>query len=293
MIDMNEARKLISETFQDFLIKEFTLLGIGKASTVYLANGETIFKIPLQSEGEMARWQRNEAVVLRYLEGKLDIEIPKILCTATSSDGRLIIGETFLSGTPLSYELYDTYDKETQAEILRQLGKIVRQLHEVGDELPCQIEGDEETLEEIIAEFKQRFSAETQSVFRPEEIDEIKEIVEQYKKISVQYPVKPVLCHGDLHFYNLMFDERSKQITGLLDFGCVGYSEPARDWHYYFERKHVLEGYGDNGDKYFLERQKFHALSWLLNNLGEEIQEKQKPYKSLKFIRDYILAERA
>lgn len=101
--------------------------------------------------------------------------------------------------------------------------------------------------------------------------------------------MKPVLCHYDLHFGNLMFDMRSKQIAGLLDFGCAGYSEPARDWHYYFYPKYVLEGYGDNGDEYFLDRQRFHALSHLLNNLREEVTNKQKSHETLRFIRNYIL----
>jgi len=292
MTNISEMKKLINEAFPELSIREFALLEKGKASNVYLVNNEIVFKVPLQSEGEIARWQRNEAVILDFLEGKLEIEIPKILYTTTSENGLFIIGETLLSGRTLSYDLYDSYDEETRADILRQLGKIVRSLHEIKDEdLSWIIEGGEETLAETVVEFEQRFSAETQSAFLPEEVDKIKEIVERYKKISVQYPVKSVLCHGDLHFYNLMFDEESKQITGLLDFGCVGYSEPARDWHYYFDMKHVLEGYGDNGDKYFLERQKFHALSWLLNNLGEEIEEKKTPYKSLAFIRDYILAD--
>lgn len=290
MTDMNQLKRLISQTFQELSIKEFELLGTGKAGIICLVNNEIVFKIPLQSEGDIARWQRNEATVLKFLEGKLDIEVPKILYTGTTEDGLYIIGETLLSGTTFSYELYDTFDQETKNNILRQFGKIVRQLHEAGgEEFSCKLDEHQESLKDILEEFNKRFSNEVRNVFSGEEIDRIEGIAEHYKEISTQYPVRKVLCHHDLHFFNLMFDTENKRISGLLDFGCVGYSEPARDLHYYFYPKFVLEGYGDNGDKYFLDRQKFHALSNLLNNLQSEIANNQKPYESLEFIRNFIL----
>lgn len=292
MMDIDSIKKLISETFKELSIKEIALLGKGKAGIICLVNNEIVFKIPLQNEGDIARWQKNEAVVLRFLEGKLDIEIPKILYTATSESGLYIIGETLLSGTTFSYELYDTFDDKTKNDILRQLGKIVRQLHEVGgNDLPWQLDNRQESLEDVMDEFNKRFSFEVRNVFSSKEIEKIEGIAEHYKKISVQHPVKRVLCHHDLHFYNLMFDTENKRISGLLDFGCAGYSEAARDWHYYFYPKYVLEGYGDNGDKYFLDRQKFHALSHSLNSLGTEITNDEKPYETLGFIRNYILNE--
>jgi len=287
MPNLNNIKKLISETFTGLSIKKIALLGKGKAGTIYLVNGEIVFKIPLQNEGEIARWQKNEAVVSRFLEGKLEIETPKILYAA-SECGLYIIGESLLSGIPLSYELCDTYDKETKHDIQRQIGKIVRQLHDIGGNDYSWTGENPETPTECIAEFNEKFRAETAALFSPEEREQVEEIATHYKKISAEAPVPFVLCHHDLHFGNFMFDAKSKQITGLLDFGCAGYAEPARDWHYYFNAKYVLEGYGSTNDKYFSDRQKFHALSHLLDNLNEEIQEK-KPHTSLDFIKKYIL----
>ena len=162
-MDINRLKKLITENFPELKIKEFSLLGKGKSGMICLVNNKVVFKIPLQNEGEIARWQKNETAVLRFLEGKLNIEIPKILYTATSESGLYIIGETLLSGTPLSYELYETYDDKTKADILRQLGKIVRQLHDVGGHDPSWMADipnghqDQETLIDIIDEFNECF----------------------------------------------------------------------------------------------------------------------------------------
>jgi len=290
MTDIDKARKLISETFAELKIEKIALLGKGKSAIIYLVNDEIVFKIPLQSEGRIARWQKNEAVVLKFLEGKLDIEIPKILYTATSESGLYIIGETLLSGTPFSYELYDSYDEETKNDIQRQLGKIVRDLHEAGgDDSSWQADNLADMPQKYIKKFNKRLYNEAFNIFSIEELERIEEIAEHYKKISAQHPAKPVLCHNDLHFYNLMFDEKNKRISGLLDFGCAGYAEPAIEWEYYFYPKYVLEGYGDNGDVHFLDRQKFHALSHYLHKINEEIAEKQSPHESINFIKKYIL----
>ena len=269
-------KNIINETFPDIKINEFEILGKGKAGTICLVNKEIIFKIPLPTEHSDIK---TEAKILKFLENKLNIQIPKIIYADYSRSGLYIIGETLLNGVTYSYELHDSFHKKTQIDILRQLGQIVRDLHNVNiNDLPCQVS---DTLDDIINEYNERL-LKVYSLFSNTEIQKLKEIAENYKHITINHPVAPVLCHHDLHFFNIMFDIKNKRISGLLDFGCAGLSEPARDWHYYFDAKHVLEGYGNNGDIYFLQRQQFHALSWLLNNLGEGMEE------SLGYIRDYM-----
>jgi len=285
------AKCLITDTFNDLRIDKFNVLGQGKAGSICLVNGEIVFKIPLYKDEEIAMWQRNEAEVLKFLEGKTDIEIPKIIYEAESEDGAFIFGETYLPGKSLTYEMFDEYfTKPEQNDVYRQLGEIVRNLHDVGGNDPSWLTyGDIETPEEMIDEFYGRFTTDVRNVFSNDEIMKIENIVVHYKTISQEHPVKPVLCHHDLHIGNFMFDIETKKITGMLDFGCAGYTEPARDWHYYFDTTFVLEGYGKVDDIYFSDRQRFHALSWSLNNLSEEIAEDKKSYPYLGYIRDYIL----
>jgi hypothetical protein len=82
---INDLRNLISETFQDLKINEFELIGKGKTASICLINNEIVFKVPLEGEGGIE--PKKEADVLKFLEGKLDIEIPKILYSGTSENG--------------------------------------------------------------------------------------------------------------------------------------------------------------------------------------------------------------
>ena len=281
---VNKFEELIGKTFPELIIKEFSMLGKGKACIVFLVNNEIVFKIPLQSRDSAAL--KNEAKVLRFLDGMP--EVPKILYSATAENGLYILGETLLPGITLSYELCDTFDKATNHDILHQLGRLVRKIHEAGGNDSSWHGGESETLEDLINRFNNRLCR-VQGLFEASELDKMNEMARTYFDITSKHPVQPVLCHHDLHFLNLMFDPENKKITGILDFGCAGYAEPAMDWYYYFDAKAVLEGYGDTGDEYFSERQQFHALSHLLGNLGDEITEKPEPYMTLEFIRDYIL----
>lgn len=292
-MEANELKALISETFPEIDMTTFALMAKGKAGVLCLVNDEIVFKIPLKNNDEIIRWQKNEPEVLKFLENKQDrllVEIPKILYTGISECGVFIFGETLLSGTTLTYDMYDTFDEHTRNDILQQLGRIVRQLHDAGGNDPSwQSDRHEDSLKDRLIEFDQRFSFEVQSVFTEMEIKKIKDIAKHYETITMAHPVNPVLCHYDLHFGNLMFDMEAKKITGLLDFGCAGYSEPAADWHYYLEPEYILKGYGETSDIYFLDRQKFHALSWSLNILGDEISNDNKSYKYLDYIRKYFL----
>ena len=152
-MDIDAYKKAISETVEELKINKISLLGKGKSGIIFLVNDEFIIKIPLQNEIDIVRQQQNEAVVLKFLENKLDIEIPKILFTATSESGLYIIGETLLSGTTFSYELYDTFDKATKNDVLRQLGNIARKMHEAGKS-DSSWHGNPETYEDLLDEFK-------------------------------------------------------------------------------------------------------------------------------------------
>lgn len=79
-------------------------------------------------------------------------------------------------------------------------------------------------------------------------------------------------------------DTEHKKITGLIDFGAAHFSEPSRDMHYYYGdgARDFLAGYGDNGDTYLVERQKFQAIINFLSNIRDNIESKKSPDKDIQ-----------
>lgn len=75
--DAEKAMKyLIGHTFGGFNVESIKVIGAGLDSVAYLVNDEYIFK--KSKHKEAAENMKKEIFVLRYLEGKLPLEIPRI-----------------------------------------------------------------------------------------------------------------------------------------------------------------------------------------------------------------------
>ncbi|MBQ6109912.1 MAG: aminoglycoside phosphotransferase family protein [Alphaproteobacteria bacterium] len=280
MINEQEYLNIIKETFTEIQIDNFEILGKGLYGVACLVNDNIVFKIPIEHH-EKRNNIKKEIFLLKQLENKLSFEIPRVLYNKESERG-IIIGETLVPGITYSQELHDSFDPETKSDILRQLGKIARELHGV------KITDKESVLfvadyKDSISAFHKYFSTDVQKCFSEADIKLINAICDRYEYLSTHYPVTNVVVHADLHFGNLMFDTEKNKIIGLIDFGAAHFAEPSRDMHYYYGdgAKDFLDGYGDNSDIYLPERQKFQAVVNFLSNIGKDIKYNNSPEKNI------------
>jgi aminoglycoside 2''-phosphotransferase len=44
-----------------------------------------------------------------------------------------------------------------------------------------------------------------------------------------EFDYRPVLIHGDLGPYHILFDRASRRVSGIIDFGTAGLGDPATD----------------------------------------------------------------
>ncbi len=282
---LEDLKNIIENTFPEIKIKDFSLLGSGLFGYACLVNNDTVFKVPKKIDTN--KDQLKEVQVLNFLKGKLNIQIPEILYHAMSDDGRYIIAETLVSGVSYNQNLHDSYPEETKNEILQQLGRIIRNLHDIGGEpLPNR---KISTYKDSI-EFFNKYHNNAKILFSDAENHKIENIAKEYENISIKHPVSPVPCHADLIFHNLMFDTKAKKICGLIDFGAFHYAEPSRDMNYYWGdgAKEILKGYGNNGDKHLEFRQSFQVVCNLLSNLSENPKDKESVEHNLEVIKEYL-----
>ena len=280
--NMNNYLAIIKETFPELDIQDFSVLGHGNLATTCLVNKNIVFKITGTSEKALKDTE-HEIYLLKLINHNLSFNIPKILYDGKINNGGWVFGESLLPGITYSKELHDSFDKDTQVDILRQIGKVMHELHsiKVNDDKKLLFVGD---YKQNIAMFNEYFSDEVKQCFSSADIKRINAVCERYEYLSTHYPVELVLVHADMHFGNFMFDTEHKKITGLIDFGAAHFSEPARDMHYYYgeDIKNILEGYGETKDIYLPERQKFHSVTNFLENIGGYIQENLSPDKEIQ-----------
>ena len=281
MINEQEYLNIIKYTFPEIQIHDFKILGNGKYGVACLVNNDIVFKVPIEYH-ERINDAKKEIFLLKELNGRTSFQTPRILYEKESGHG-IIIGETLVHGVTYSQELHDSFDQNTKSDILRQLGKIVRELHDI------KITDENHVLtvcdyKDSVSVFDEYFSDDVKKCFSPDDIQRINAVCDRYEYLSINYPVDLVVVHADLHFGNLMFDVEKGKIVGLIDWGGACFAEPSRDMHYYYGdgAKDLLDGYGDNGDIYLRERQQFQAAVNFLSNIGEDIKYHKSPDKNVK-----------
>ena len=273
---------LIKETYPEVSIHDFSILGNGKCGTACLVNKNVIFKISNTDEKSYHDTFK-EHNALSKMPDKAPFEYPHIVYSGRKSGDRFLFGESLISGITYSQELHDSFDKATQENILQQIGHLMRNLHsiDITNEDGVLFVSDYTT---AIEAFNKYFTDKVRACFSEPDQEKIQQLCERYRYLSLNHPVKNVLVHADIHFGNLMFNKESKQITGLLDFGAAHLAEPARDMHYYYgdSIKNILIGYGDNGDPFLSERQKFMSAVNFLANIDEELNTNESADNDIK-----------
>lgn len=226
-----EYMDIIKKTFPELNIDDLKILGKGHFGVACLVNKKTVFKIPIENSKRFND-QKKEVYLLKKLENRLSFEIPCILYHKETPYGT-IIGETLLHGVTYSQELHDSLDETTKSEVLRQLGKMMRELHDVKihDEKGVLFVSD---YKDVLHLFHRNFIESVQKCFSDADKERINKLYNRYEYLSINYPVDLVLVHGDMHFENMMFDVENKKIIGLIDFGAAHFAEPAKDMNYYY-----------------------------------------------------------
>ena len=277
-----EIKEIINDTFPELRIKSLQEIGKGRNVRAVLVNNNIVFRIPIKEDAEFNQPDK-EVKVLNFLKGKLSFNIPEILYYGTDKTGRRIIGETLVPGVVYTQEMHDSFDEATKANILGQIGKIMRELHDLGHDYSW---ADKEPLKytESLEAFDEYFPTSVQQQFTDAQITKILAVRERYKELSERFPVKPVLTHCDMHFANMMFDAENQKIVGLIDFGEAGYAEPSRDMHYYYGDgiKQLMAGYGLVDDPYFMERQLFQSVTNMLANIKEDLEYNKSPERNVQ-----------
>ena len=263
-------KQLIADAFPALSIHTLTPLGNGKAGDIFLANGDIVFKVAQESDIAHSSLAL-EYEVLQAFQGKLEIPIPAPLYFGTLADGRPILGETLLHGEPFSQEMYETLTRAGQEAIFAQMGDIFCQIHRA--DVP-RIPGlTTWTAEQNLADFYEFYTDAVQAALTSDDRAIMEKIVENFRHATEAAPPPQVLCHGDMHFGNFLYDPLIKKLCGLLDFGISAYNDPLNDMRYYWSdnTQIMLRHYGGDVGTRVGDRHLFYCIHNLIEELHGEI----------------------
>lgn len=192
--------------------KKVKFLGAGNVNDVVRVDSSEIFRFPKSERGRDSL--RYEATVLRELEGKLSLQIPKVKTLSEDADYAIF---SYVPGQVLQDEEVAAFSKWGKQQLGKKLAQFVSEINDVM------------SVERVV---------ELQSKFTPWREDEISYYATMlqsdknaryyrvyssyYEKFLQAYryfgPPKEFALHDDLHVGNLLFDNMN-ELTGVVDFG--------------------------------------------------------------------------
>jgi aminoglycoside 2''-phosphotransferase len=210
----------IERILPDLHVQKIILNSDGLANDVVVVNDEFVFRF---AKGEFGRVSlARELQVLDVLPGRTGMAVPEPIYTS-----EYIIAYRFLTGEPFTRRWLAVLEPERYKAAANSLGAFLKNLHSVRDPgLPL-------TAAPVGAEsFRdQRKHAREQlyPLLLPHQVDWVEQLFAFIDQPGV-FEVEPVLVHGDLAPYHILFDQHSLQLSGVIDFGVSGLGDPASDF---------------------------------------------------------------
>lgn len=223
--NVRAMKYLIEHCFNDFKVNNIRVLGSGLDSVAYLVNEEYIFK--KSKHKEASENMKKEVSVLRYLEEKLPLEIPKI---DFYDENVSICGYKEIKGTILTPEIYSLMSAKEQDQLAKDIANFLIQLHSLS--LP-----NIENLElNIIDDYRNDYEILKTMIYDKIPTKSKKYLDKLFSRILnderiIKYT--KVLCHNDLSCNHMVI--RNNRVVGIIDFGDVAITDRDKDFVYLLE----------------------------------------------------------
>ena len=239
----------------------------GLINDVLIVNRQLVFRFT--KTDEFVQILEKEMRVLDFVRARVGVQVPTPIYQSADC-----VVYPYLAGQPLLRDTILSSGESQQMEIAQQLGRFLYGLHttnitEVGWQIPnTQAPVTREKWESL----RQRVREKVYPLLLKHQVDWAENLFEGILGKPGSFDYTPVLIHGDLAPYHILFDEVQKKISGVIDFGVAGVGDGALDignlitsYGESFVRK-MREGYPDL--ERYLPRARFYAqsieLEWVL-----------------------------
>lgn len=195
----------------------------GMVNDVVIVNDELVFRFP---KSERAReLLAREARLLDAIAEHVRLPIPR--------PHRLeddVVTYRLIHGEPLNRTIVSRLGPEHRAALLRELGEFLNDLHGID---VVSLDGIESTGgTRTRADWEDLHTLAVETLFPLLMRYQRDWITEHFTPVldgSLDLSFEPALVHADLAPYHILFDDRSRRLTGVIDFGTAGIGDPAVD----------------------------------------------------------------
>jgi aminoglycoside 2''-phosphotransferase len=196
----------------------------GLVNDVVIVNDAWVIRF---TKTEFAReLMETEYQLLKFLEPQLTLKIPK----PDKIDQDVLI-YPHLEGQDFNREIWAGASAAQQQVLADQLGRFLHELHTMPTE---NLEWDiPHTLAPVTQDtwldIHERLLVKIEPLLLPHQVDWMQALFERPLNSPSFFDFEPVLIHGDLAPYHILYSPGEDQLSAVIDFGAAGLGDPATD----------------------------------------------------------------
>ena len=210
---MKRIKSTLQELFPQLKIENVSSLGSGNDSHAVLVNEKIVFKIPKHQKASNNLIREKQ--ILDLIQGRVTLPIPCIEYNAVLPNGFTLIGYNKLDGITLTREVFDTLTLEEKDNIAKQIALFLKELHQIEIKDNDLFVDKKKKFESDYRTFLLNFS----KYLNDRQLDNAKDFFEKTIADVTLYNYKTTLVHNDFGGSNVLFDEETKMISAVIDFG--------------------------------------------------------------------------
>ncbi|ARV62515.1 hypothetical protein BZZ01_31255 [Nostocales cyanobacterium HT-58-2] len=270
-----EVMEAILRSCPEWKVDSICYLDEGDFCWAYLINDGWVFRFGKHDAACQSLCR--EYCLLPILSNQFTLKIPSPHIAGYDEKAQLrFIAYPLLPGSSLSQERYLSLDAPGRTRCAEQVATFLTQLHTM-DLLPAH------TCGVPVQDYAKQYSGlllrartELYPVLDEPEKFFIEQVIGNYLKSANALSFHPALLHGDLSPEHVLFDEGSRSVTAIIDFGDMMIGDPAWDFVFIYEDygldflSRLLNGYREQDRASLLYRVYQHyqiaAIDWAVGS---------------------------
>ncbi|MEA5624223.1 phosphotransferase [Nostoc sp. UHCC 0251] len=230
-----EITKAILRCCPEWTIDSIYYLAEGDFCSAYVVNDEWVFRFAKHDKARASL--KREYCLLPKLANQITLPIPSPQIASFEDNPKLsFIAYPLLHGHALSQEQYFTLEEASRTHCAKQVAHFLNQMHSVNVRLAedCHVLTNEYA--NRCSDLLKRARENLFPILDKPECLFIERVIGSYLESSGNTSdFRSTLLHGDLSPDHVLFDEKTKRVTAIIDFGDIMIGDPAWDFLWIYE----------------------------------------------------------
>ncbi len=224
IVQTSNLKSRVRDILPDVEIQSIEVHQEGLVNDVVIVNGAWVIRF---TKTEFARELMDiECQLLNFLEPLLPLPIPK-----PEKIDQDVLVYPHLKGREFLREIWAGASPEQQQDLADQLGRFLHTLHttptgELSWEIPHTLAP---VTHDTWVDIYERLLVKVQPLLLPYQVEWMEALFDQALKVSDFFDFEPVLVHGDLAPYHILYSQEAGRLSAVIDFGTAGLGDPASD----------------------------------------------------------------